>query len=50
MLIRYRLARRTGRAIIDSVIHAVFVRKPPTKRQTDRERLMELKKKWDEAR
>jgi hypothetical protein len=31
-------------------MYALFVGKPPIKQQTDEERLMELKKKWDEAR
>jgi hypothetical protein len=52
MLIRYRLARRAGRSILDSLL-ALFIRKPPSEKQTDdenRARLMELKKRWDEER
>jgi hypothetical protein len=36
MLIRYRLARRAGRSILDSLL-ALFIRKPPKKsKQTTR--------------
>jgi hypothetical protein len=33
MLIRYRLARRAGRSILDSLL-ALFIRKPPNEKQT----------------
>jgi hypothetical protein len=49
---RYRLARREGRSILDSLLFALFIRKPPEQERTDEEnraRLMELKKRWDEG-
>jgi hypothetical protein len=52
-LTRYCLARREGRSILDSLVFALFTRKPPEQERTDEEnraRLMELKKRWDEGR
>jgi len=51
-MIRYRLARREGRSILDSLLFALFIRKPPQQERTEEEnraRLMELKKRWDEG-
>jgi hypothetical protein len=51
-LMRYRLARREGRSIVDSLVFALFIRTPPELERTDEEnraRLVELKKRWDEG-
>jgi len=50
MLIRYRLARRSGHRVLNSLQFALFNRKPPKlQKQTDKSgaRLKELKRKWD---
>jgi hypothetical protein len=51
-LIRYRLARREGRSIVDSLVFALFIRTPREPERTDEDdhaRLMKLKKRWDEG-
>jgi len=50
MLIRYRLARRSGHRVFNSLQFALFNRKPPKlQKQIDETgaRLKELKRKWD---